>query len=210
MLTRQKYLIALTISHIACSLMVINEIHPNLQLLMHIYIFMPVAILIATSIASKYVESILMYIASFAVLAICICMFWSNENIVNKVFLHEPFGGCIIYLGIMIFSAVAMPFTSPNGFFGIRIQQTMDYPQVWRKSHIFTSLLLSFVILPTVIVTFYMESRASFVVCNIFLIMPLVIGTIYAVIITIPIEKAEKIQLAKELEEQIKKEQGYR
>lgn len=177
---------------------------------MYIYIFLPVAILIATSIAYKYVQSILMYIVSFAILAICICMFWANESIINKVFLHEPFYGCIIYLVIMIIGAIVMPFTSPNGILGIRIQQTMDYPEVWRRTHIFTSLLLSFMILPTVIVTFYMESSASFILCNIFLIMPLVIGTIYAVIITIPIEKAEKKQLAKELEDQIKKEQGYR
>jgi len=38
----------------------------------------------------------------------------------------------------------------------------------------------------------------------------LIIGIVYAVIIAIPIEKAEKMQIAKELEEQIKKEQGYR
>lgn len=50
----------------------------------------------------------------------------------------------------------------------------------------------------------------SFVICNVFLIGPLIIGIIYAVIITIPIEKIEKEQLAKELERQIKKEQGYR
>ena len=50
----------------------------------------------------------------------------------------------------------------------------------------------------------------SFVICNVFLIGPLIIGIIYAVIITIPIEKVEKEQLAKELERQIKKEQGYR
>ena len=50
----------------------------------------------------------------------------------------------------------------------------------------------------------------SFVICNVFLIGPLIIGIIYAVIITIPIEKVEKAQLAKELERQIKKEQGYR
>lgn len=210
MLTQQKYLIAFTISHMGSSLMVINEIHCNLQFQMYIYIFLPLALLITTSITYKYVQSILMYIASFTVLAICICMFWSNENIINKVFLHEPSYECIIYLVLMIIGAIVMPFISPNGILGIRIQQTMDYPEVWRRTHIFTSLLLSFMILPTVIVTFYMEAGASFVICNIFLIMPLVIGIIYAVIITIPIEKAEKKQLAKELEDQIKKEQGYR
>lgn len=190
--------------------MVINEIHCNLQFEMYIYIFLPLAILIAASIAYKYVQSISMYIASFAVLAICICMFWLNENIINKVFLHEPYYGCIIYLVIMIIFAIAMPFTSPNGIFGIRIPQTEDYPKVWHKTHIFTSLLLSFMILPTFIVIFYMESKLSFILCNIFLLVPLIIGIIYAVIITIPIEKAEKKQLAKELEDQIKKEQGYR
>ncbi len=210
MLTQQKYIIALTISHIGCSLMAINEIHSNLQFQMYIYIFLPAAILIAASIAYKYVQSILMYIAAFAVLAICICMFWSNEDIINKVFLHEPSYGCIIYLVIMIIGAIVMPFTSPNGILGIRIQQTMDYPEVWHRTHIFTSLLLSLMILPTVIVIFYMESYSGFILCNIFLISPLIIGIIYAVIITIPIEKAEKEQLAKELEEQIKKESGYR
>lgn len=210
MLTQQKYIIALTISHIGCSLMVINEIHSNLQFQIYIYIFLPVAILIATNIAHKYVQSILLDIAAFVVLAICIGMFWLNEDIIDKVFLHESSYGCIIYLVIMIIGAIVMPFTNPNSILGIRIQQTLDYPEVWRRTHIFTSLLLSFMILPTVIVIFYMESYSSFILCNIFLLIPLIIGIIYAVIITIPIEKAEKEQLAKELEEQIKKESGYR
>lgn len=105
----------------------------------------------------------------------------------------------------MIIGAIVMPFTNLNSILGIRIQQTLDYPEVWRRTHIFTSLFLSFMILPTVIVIFYIESYSSFILCNIFLISPLIIGIIYAVIITIPIEKAEKEQLAKELEEQIKK-----
>lgn len=210
MLTQQKYLIALTISHIACFLMVINEMQYKLQFQMYIYIFLPVAILIAASVAYKYVQSMLIYVASFAILVICICMFWLNENIIKEIFLHEPYYGCIIYLVIMIISAIAMPFTSPNGIFGIRIPQTEDYPEVWYRTHIFTSLLLSLMILPTVIIMFYMEVKTSFILCNIFLLVPLVIGTIYAVIIAIPIEKAEKKQLAKELEDQIKKEQGYR
>ena len=57
---------------------------------------------------------------------------------------------------------------------------------------------------------YHIEQTLSFVICNVFLIGPLIIGIIYAVIITIPIEKVEKEQLAKELERQIKKEQGYR
>lgn len=208
--TQQKYLITLIISHIACSLMVINEIHCNCKFQMYIYIFLPVAILIASGIAYKYVQSGLMYIVSFAALAICICMFWSNENIINKVFLHKPTYECIIYLVIILVAAISMPFISPNGILGIRIPQTMDYPEVWRKTHILTSLLLSLMILPTVIVMFYMESNYSFLLCNIFLLFPLIIGTVYAVVITIPIEKAEKEQTAKEFKEQIKKEQGYR
>ena len=73
-----------------------------------------------------------------------------------------------------------------------------------------TRVLLSFVILPTIIPINHIEQTLSFVICNVFLIGPLIIGIIYAVIITIPIEKVEKEQLAKELERQIKKEQGYR
>ena len=71
-------------------------------------------------------------------------------------------------------------------------------------------VLLSFVILPTIISINHVEQALSFVICNVFLIGPLIIGIIYAVIITIPFEKVEKEQLAKELERQIKKEQGYR
>ncbi len=210
MLTQQKYLLTLTISHIVSALMVINEVHSKLAFQMYIYIFLPIAILIVAKIAYKYIQSMLIFVVSFAILFICCCMFWLNENIIKEVFLHRPSYVCIIYLVIMIIGAIAMPFTSPNAFFGIRIQQTEDYPEVWDRTHIFTSLLLSFMILPTVIVIFYMESNVSFFLCNIFLLAPLVVGTIYAVIITIPIETAEKKQIAKELEEQIKKEQGYR
>ena len=73
-----------------------------------------------------------------------------------------------------------------------------------------TRVVLSFVILPTIISINHIEQTLSFVICNVFLIGPLIIGIIYAVIITIPIEKVEKEQLAKKLERQIKKEQGYR
>lgn len=162
MLTQQKYLLTLTISHIVCSLMVINKIHSKLQFQMYIYIFLPVAILIAASIAYKYIQSMLIYVVSFAILVICCCMFWLNENIIKEVFLHEPSYGCIIYLVIMIIGAIVMPFTSPNSIFGIRIPQTEDHPEVWHRSHIFTSLLLSLMILPTVIVIFYTESNLSF------------------------------------------------
>lgn len=211
MLTQQKYLLALTISHIVSSLMVINEIHSKLQYQMNIYIFLPVAILIATSIAYKYVQSMLIYVASFTVLAICsfnILVKWNHHKM--KSFYTNPSYGCIIYLVIMIISAIVMPFTSPNSIFGIRIPRTEDYPEVWHRAHVFTSALLSLMILPTIIVIFHMEPRYSFVLCNIFLLVSLIIGIVYAVIIAIPIEKAEKMQIAKELEEQIKKEQGYR
>mgnify|MGYP003163663563 FL=1 len=63
-----------------------------------------------------------------------------------------------------------------------------------------TRVVLSFVILPTIISINHVEQTLSFVICNVFLIGPLIIGIIYAVIITIPIEKVEKEQLAKELE----------
>ena len=69
-------------------------------------------------------------------------------------------------------------------------------------------VLLSFVILPTIISINHVEQTLSFVICNVFLIGPLIIGIIYAVIITIPIEKVEKEQLAKELERQIKKDEA--
>lgn len=210
MLTQQKYLLTLTISHIVSFLMVKNEVHSKLEFQSYIYIFLPIAILVASGIAYKHIQSILIYVVSFTVLLICCCMFWLNGNIIKEVFLHRPSYVGIIYLVIMIISAIAMPFIEPNGFFGVRIQQTEDYPEVWHKTHIFTSLLFSLMILPTVIVIFYMESKVSLFWCNVFLLVSLIGGIIYAVIIAIPIEKAEKKQMAKELEEQIKKEQGYR
>ena len=210
MLAQQKYLLTLTFSHLITSFIVMNETNCNLQLQMYLYIFIPIGLFIFASIAYKYIQSMLIYVVSFGVLAICIYMFWSNENIMEEIFIHIPSFGCIVYLMIMLIGAIIMPLTRPNGIFGIRIQQTEDYPEVWHRTHIFTSLLLSFMILPTIIVIFYMESNVSFILCNFFLMSSLVIGTVYAVIITIPIDKAEKEQLAKELEDQIKKEQGYR
>lgn len=210
MIVQQKYLLTLTISHIISALVVINKAHCRLEVLMYIYIFLPAIILIATRIIYKYMKAKLMYVVSFIVFLSCCCMFWLNEEIVKEIFLYRPTYPCIIYLVIIIFGAIVMPFTRPNSFFGIRIQQTEDYPEVWQRTHIFTSLILSLVVLPTTIALFYFESDLSFFFCNVFLIVPLVLGIIYAVIITIPIEKAEKKQMDKELEEQIKKEQGYR
>ena len=176
MTTQEKYLVSFTTSHVISSLIFAKEMKFNLPFLMYVFIFVPVAIMIASHILYKRIKSKLFYILSFVILAGCMGAFWINGNV----------------------------------FFGIRIQQTMDYPEVWRRTHIFTSVLLSFVILPTIISINHVEQTLSFVICNVFLIGPLIIGIIYAVIITIPIEKVEKEQLAKELERQIKKEQGYR
>lgn len=210
MITQEKYLATFTGSHVVSSLLIAKELNFKLSGLMYIYILMPVIVLITSHILYKRLNSKLFYILSFAILAGCIGAFWTNGNITENIFLYKPFYGCIVYLIIMIVAAVVMSFTSENGFFGIRIQQTMDYPEVWSKTHIFTSLLLSFVILPTIISIVHFEQALSFLICNVLLIGPLVMGIIYAVLITIPIEKAEKEQLAKELENQIKKEQGYR
>lgn len=210
MTTQEKYLVSFTTSHVISSLIFAKEVKFNLPFLMYVFIFVPVAIMIASHILYKRIKSKLFYILSFVILAGCMGAFWINGNVTKNIFLYKPSYGCIVYLIIMIVAAVVMPFTSENGFFGIRIQQTMDYPEVWRRTHIFTSVLLSFVILPTIISINHIEQTLSFVICNVFLIGPLIIGIIYAVIITIPIEKIEKEQLAKELERQIKKEQGYR
>ena len=210
MTTQEKYLVSFTTSHVISSLIFAKEMKFNLPFLMYVFIFVPVAIMIASHILYKRIKSKLFYILSFVILAGCMGAFWINGNVTKNIFLYKPSYGCIVYLIIMIVAAVVMPFTSENGFFGIRIQQTMDYPEVWRRTHIFTSVLLSFVILPTIISINHVEQTLSFGICNIFLIGPLIIGIIYAVIITIPIEKKEKEQLAKELERQIKKEQGYR
>ena len=200
MTTQEKYLVSFTTSHVISSLIFAKEMKFNLPFLMYVFIFVPVAIMIASHILYKRIKSKLFYILSFVILAGCMGAFWINGNVTKNIFLYKPSYGCIVYLIIMIVAAVVMPFTSENGFFGIRIQQTMDYPEVWRRTHIFTSVLLSFVILPTIISINHVEQTLSFVICNIFLIGPLIIGIIYAVIITIPIEKIEKEQLAKELE----------
>ena len=200
MTTQEKYLVSFTTSHVISSLIFAKEVKFNLPFLMYVFIFVPVAIMIASHILYKRIKSKLFYILSFVILAGCMGAFWINGNVTKNIFLYKPSYGCIVYLIIMIVAAVVMPFTSENGFFGIRIQQTMDYPEVWRRTHIFTSVLLSFVILPTIISINHIEQTLSFVICNVFLIGPLIIGIIYAVIITIPIEKVEKEQLAKELE----------
>ncbi len=208
--TLQKYLTSITLSHIICSLIFINKIANILQTEMYIYIFLPIVILIVTAIIYKYLQSKLIYLIAFAIQIFCIYMFWTNSIITKVLFTYEPILWSFLYLLIMILCAITFAIVKPNEFYGIKIQQTLDYPDVWKKTHTFTSLLLTFVILPTYIVIFSLEPKVSFFLCNIFLIFSFVIGIVYAVIITIPIEKAEKEQIEKELQDQIKKEQGYR
>ena len=145
MTTQEKYLVSFTTSHVISSLIFAKEVKFNLPFLMYVFIFVPVAIMIASHILYKRIKSKLFYILSFVILAGCMGAFWINGNVTKNIFLYKPSYGCIVYLIIMIVAAVVMPFTSENGFFGIRIQQTMDYPEVWRRTHIFTSVLLSFV-----------------------------------------------------------------
>lgn len=162
MTTQEKYLVSFTTSHVISSLIFAKEMKFNLPFLMYVFIFVPVAIMIASHILYKRIKSKLFYILSFVILAGCMGAFWINGNVTKNIFLYKPSYGCIVYLIIMIVAAVVMPFTSENGFFGIRIQQTMDYPEVWRRTHIFTSVLLSFVILPTIISINHVESDFKF------------------------------------------------
>lgn len=210
MITQQKYLLALTISHVLSALIAMNGVNCDLDFIMYAYIFLPVVALVAAGAAYRYLKSGLIYIPAFAILMICCFMFWSNDNIVKEVYLYRANYGCIIYIAIMLLSAIGMPLTKPNDFIGVRIPQTEGNPEVWRRTHIFTSVLLSSLILPTFIIMLHYEFKDSFVWCNVFLFGAMAIGIVYGVIIAMPIEKNEKRQIEKELKEQIKKEQGYR
>lgn len=134
MTTQEKYFASFTTSHVISSLIFAKEVNFNLPFLMYAFMFAPVAILIASHILYKRIKSKLFYILSFVILAGCMGAFWTNGNVTKNIFLYKPSYGCIVYLIIMIVAAVVMPFTSENGFFGIRIQQTMDYPEVWRRT----------------------------------------------------------------------------
>lgn len=87
MATQEKYLVSFTTSHVISSLIFAKEVKFNLSFLMYVFIFVPVAIMIASHILYKRIKSKLFYILSFVILAGCMGAFWINGN-VTKIYFY--------------------------------------------------------------------------------------------------------------------------
>lgn len=114
------------------------------------------------------------------------------------------------FLVIFLFSTIVFPFTKRNELLGIRVKQSFESEEIWHKIHVIASIAT----IPFDIILFILLFVESAIVKGIlaFFITILIIYT-YSIIPILSTRKYFKMKNekeAKELEEQIKKESGWR
>ncbi len=84
----------------------------------------------------------------------------------------------------LVFSIVA-PKIQPNDCFGIRTPFTLDYPNVWKRTHIFLSVLETFSLPFLLILLFFCRGWGRFGLGTLIVLLPLLSAMVYSTIIGI-------------------------
>jgi len=210
MLRKVKYLISLVSSQLICSLIAINAVNEISPILMYMYMVLPIVATITACILYKQRYFYLVLAGAYIVFISCFVIFWFNTGITAYISIDSYSITAIVYLVLTIIFTSTFPNIEPNAFYGIRTAITQDYPEVWEKAHKGTSVIISWTIIPQFLLIFYLSGWFKFAMCNVLIITPLIIGAFFAEIIGYPIVKAKKERDKKDLQDQIKREQGYR
>ena len=87
--------------------------------------------------------------------------------------------------------------------FGIRIAATIDYQEIWPIVHSFYSIATTGFLPAQFMLIFYLRGWIRFLLCVVFVILPIIIAVTYANVIVKPYEK----RADDELKEQLYREQ---
>ena len=113
-----------------------------------------------------------------------------------------------LFLGI-IFSVVARK-SKQNGMFGIRTIFTLEFKDVWIKTHLFFSATTLFSLPGMFMLIFWSSGWVRFWISTILFMLPGIASAIFSAVIGKPYQQEQDRKDEHDLREQIKKEQGYR
>lgn len=115
-----------------------------------------------------------------------------------------------IFLAILLVCTFAFPFIKMNGFFGIRLKKTFESEELWHKTHVFAAVFTIPSDIALILCLFLNGATEKIFLGFIIVNIQIFIYYLTAHFVTKNYFKNKKIQEQKELEEQIKKESGWR
>lgn len=116
----------------------------------------------------------------------------------------------LVFLFIFLFSTIGFFFVKRNRLFGIRVRATFESEEIWHKVHViaaivtipFDIILVCLLFIKSSLTKSILAFVVSFIILFIYLLIPKLVTRKYY--------EEKKIKEAKELEEQIKRESGWR
>lgn len=109
----------------------------------------------------------------------------------------------IVYFIIQIVFAALSPKTEQNSYFGIRTPFTLDYKEIWDKTHVFVSIAETITIPIMFALIFFLNGWLRFGVGTCLVLLPLIYSVLYSNVIG---TSYHKIMMKKEREELKKQE----
>lgn len=108
----------------------------------------------------------------------------------------------IVYFIIQIFFAVYSSKADQNSTFGIRTPFTLDYKEVWDKTHVFMSVAETLTLPMLFALIFYAYGTLRFFSGTVIVVLPLVCSALYSNVIGVKYHKTAIIKENEELKKQ--------
>ncbi|NLP16320.1 MAG: SdpI family protein [Clostridiales bacterium] len=205
MFENSKYLLSFTISYVVTGIItLVTTVTPTYYILL---VIIPVITLILYYL---YKKNFYIKLGTYAVILVCGTIMWSSDFLRKHIVIDEYSITAAVFFVLNLVFAIVFPYIKPNGFTGIRIPITLNYPEIWERTHKATSAYVSGTLIPLFLLFFYTNGALRFVLCLLLVGVPLIMGAFYANIIGRPIVKEERERDANDLKEQIRKEEHPR
>lgn len=116
----------------------------------------------------------------------------------------------LVLLFVFLFSTIGFLFVKRNSIFGIRVRATFESEEIWHKVHVIAAIATIPFDIILVFLLFIKEASTKEFLAFLVTITILFVYLLITKIVTRKYFKEKKIKEAKELEEQIKRESGWR
>lgn len=203
-----KYMLSIIFSQLACSLIFFIFSPEKASLLKGISLFLLLITVVFQLL--RYKEKKVFPVASWVITFGCILIFWIADNPTQEWAFNEFSVTACIFLIVNTIFCIVSPHTKPNVFFGIRTLNSSENPVIWSKVHHIYSLIASFFELPLFLLIFYVSGVLKFILCIICLLASVILALILGELSTAKMIKQLHQKEEDELNEQIRKEEGYR
>ena len=143
-------------------------------------------------------------------ITLIISVIYIFKSLRYKIVLDEFSLTVIVYLVLGIIFSVAARKSEQNNMFGIRTVFTMEFKDVWIKTHLFFSETTLFSLPGMFMLIFWSSGWIRFWISTILFMLPGIASAIFSAVIGKPYQQEQDRKDEHDLREQIKKEQGYR